>query len=731
MTTLRKTASRIDPVFPDTLGQSLYERFREEPDCLAVAVVDDQRRPVGLVERNAFVLKMAAEYGRALWAKRPISMIMDADPLVVEANAWVADFTAQALSDRASDLLRGFIVVEDGRYFGVGSALALLKHTSEATRKHADEMAALAAQLATANGDAHEARTFMSEIIENIPAMVFVKSAKDLSFVLMNKAGEEILGFPRDSLIGKSDRDFFPDDQVDCFAERDRAVLNSGEVCLIEEEQVRRADGSEVLLRTKKLAIKDQAGRPRYLLGVSEDITERRQHERLIARMAHYDPLTDLPNRVLFRQELEAALARTGRGAGPAQSVAVLCLDLDHFKTVNDTMGHPAGDALLKMVAHRLQGCLRSGDLVARLGGDEFAIVQATPEGANAAVRLAQRIVDALAAPFDLEGAVVVIGASVGIAMSPVDARQADELLKKADMALYRAKSEGRGAFHFFERGMDEALQRKRALEIDLRSALAGGQFELHYQPLYAFARDEIVGQEALLRWRHPTRGLVFPGEFIPLAEEIGLIAAIGEWVLRRACADAASWPNAHKLAVNISPVQFRSRDLVRSVVSALSVSGLSPSRLELEITESVLLSESSANSRMLHQLRQLGVRISMDDFGTGYSSLSYLRRFPFDKIKIDQSFVRDLPGNGEALAIIRAVVELGASLGMTVTAEGVETPEQLEELRKAGCHEAQGYLIGRPEPLPSALPLFAGEVATLHDAEAAAPQPKPDRAAA
>jgi len=432
-----------------------------------------------------------------------------------------------------------------------------------------------------------------------------------------------------------------------------------------------------------------------------------------IARLAHFDPLTDLPNRVLFQKSLSEALARRDR---KGDALAVHFVDLDRFKTVNDTLGHPLGDALLKIAAERLRGCVREGDTVARLGGDEFAVVQTGLDDANGATRLAARIVEAMAAPFDLQGHHVVIGASVGVSLAPNDGDDADELLKKADMALYRAKADGRGAYHFFERAMDEQLQARRALELDLRRALQAGEFELVYQPLYHLDAEQVTGCEALLRWYHPERGTVSPADFIPLAEEIGLIVQLGEWVLRRACAEAASWPEHVRLAVNLSPAQFRDRGLVRTVISALAASGLPAERLELEITESVLLQDSAANMAMLHDLKALGVRISMDDFGTGYSSLSYLRSFPFDKIKIDQTFVRDILEDSDAMAIIKAVLDLGASMGVTTTAEGVETLEQLNALRSQGCAEIQGYFISRPAPASEIAKMLGVSVAPVKD---------------
>jgi diguanylate cyclase (GGDEF)-like protein/PAS domain S-box-containing protein len=423
------------------------------------------------------------------------------------------------------------------------------------------------------------------------------------------------------------------------------------------------------------------------------DASDAMRAEARIRHMARHDALTGLANRVLFREEMEKALHRVRRG----DRMAVLCLDLDHFKSVNDTLGHPVGDGLLKSVTDRLRACLGETDTVARLGGDEFAILQVGIDEPEAAAWLARRVIEAVSEPYEIEGHQVVVGASVGIAVAPNNGADADQLLRNADMALYRAKSDGRGVCRFFEPQMDAQLQARRSLELALRKALAKGEFELFYQPLLDLRTDEISGCEALLRWNHPERGLVFPAEFIPLAEEIGLIVPLGELVLRQACLEAAKWPRPIKVAVNLSPAQFKSRNLVAAVVRALAASGLAASRLELEITETVLLLENEATVKTLHELRGLGVRISMDDFGTGYSSLSYLRSFPFDKIKIDQSFVRDLSDKQDCAAIIRAVAGLGSSLGMTTTAEGVETIEQLDQVIAEGCTEVQGYLFSPP----------------------------------
>ena len=426
-----------------------------------------------------------------------------------------------------------------------------------------------------------------------------------------------------------------------------------------------------------------------------QDITEATQAEAQISHLARHDALTNLPNRAVFRSNLEDALKRVPRG----DAIAVLCLDLDQFKAVDDTLGHPIGDGLLQEVADRLRECVRESDTAARLGGDEFAIILTTNVEPVGITSVASRIIESLSEPYTIAGHKVVIGTSVGIALAPEDGTSPDELLKNADLALYRAKSDGRGVYRFFEPGMDAKVRARRAMELDLRQALEKEEFELFYQPLINLSAREIVAFEALLRWRRPEQGLVAPNDFIPLAEEIGLIVPLGAWVLNQACAQAVTWPDHIRVSVNLSPVQFKSNTLVLSVMAALSASGLDPRRLELEITETVMMHDTEATLATLVRLRALGVSISMDDFGTGYSSLSYLRKFPFDKIKIDQSFVRGLSGEDESAAIVRAVTGLGRSLGMTTTAEGVETNDQLELLRREGCVEVQGFLFSAPVP--------------------------------
>ncbi|WP_244936570.1 EAL domain-containing protein [Methylobacterium currus] len=431
-----------------------------------------------------------------------------------------------------------------------------------------------------------------------------------------------------------------------------------------------------------------------------EDVTERRRSEARIAHMARHDALTGLPNRAQLQERLDAALAE--RGADEA--VSVLCLDLDGFKDVNDTHGHPVGDELLGLVARRLQEAVGGTALVGRLGGDEFAVIRCAPSHPAGVAALAERIVRLLRRPFEVQGHEVGIGTSVGLAMTTESGLTTAELLRRADVALYQAKASGRNGWRAFDPAMDADLQRRRQLGADLRSALAEGQLDLHYQPIVAADGSGLRAREALLRWRHPREGFVSPGEFIPIAEATGQIRRLGSWALARACADAAAWPADIKVAVNLSPAQFVGDSLVEEVTAALAASGLPPERLELEITESVLLQDDDATLAILHRLRALGIGTAMDDFGTGYSSLSYLRRFPFDKIKIDRCFVQGLGLDaGEetgSVEIVRATIGLGKALGMVVLAEGVETEAQAAILREAGCDELQGYLFGRPRPI-------------------------------
>jgi len=525
-------------------------------------------------------------------------------------------------------------------------------------------------------------------LFDNNPMPMWVFDVESTRFLSVNDAAVQHYGYSRSRFLSMKLQEIWPQDE---WSSHSQALQQVGSSHYSGHNwRHLKADGSEIQVLTygRRVAFD---GRDAFMVAVV-DITERRKAEARIAYMAHHDGLTNLANRELFQERLKQALETD-------KPVAVLCVDLDLFKNVNDSLGHPIGDRLLKLVADRLRAQVRGNNLAARLGGDEFAVILSSDVSPHEASDFASRLIQLLSAAYEIDGNEVMIGASIGIALSPGDGDTSEELLRNADLALYRAKEDGGGVHRFFEREMDRQAQMRRDMELDLRRALANGEFELHYQPLVDIATDRISGFESLLRWRHPEKGMISPADFIPVAEDIGLIVSIGEWVLREACNEAVKWSADVKIAVNLSPVQFRSRNLVQVVVSALANSGLSPKRLELEITESLFLAETETNLAILHQLRELGVSISMDDFGTGYSSLSYLRSFPFDKIKIDRSFVKDLARRSDCVAIVRAISGLGRSLNITTTAEGVETMDQLDWLRAEGCNQLQGFLFSAARP--------------------------------
>jgi diguanylate cyclase (GGDEF)-like protein/PAS domain S-box-containing protein len=546
-------------------------------------------------------------------------------------------------------------------------------------------------------------RLFLNQIIENVPTTIVVRDVNTGRYVLVNQAAVKHFGIPREQIVGKRPHEIFPKDSADVIEQHDADLLRSGGSMFFEDYPIVTPGQRQRFINVRKLVIRDNAQKPQFIVGVIEDVTDRKTSEARIAHMAHYDALTDLPNRVYFREQLEQALKRVKRG----EKLAVLFLDLDKFKGVNDTLGHQGGDELLKTVAERLKACVRETDIVARLGGDEFAIVQTDIEGAASATGLAERIHGALRQPCELEGNRFSMDASIGIAMAPADGTEADQLLQNADLAMYGAKANGRATYRFFEADMDAEMKARRALEFDLRQAIMCGELEMFYQPLVNIRDKSVVACEALLRWQHPTRGFVSPAEFIPVAEDAGLVNQLGEFALRTACAEAAAWRDDILVTVNVSPVQFKNDGLVPLVMSALAESGLPARRLELEITESVLLHDDELTLRILGQLRELGVRIAMDDFGTGYSSLNYLRRFPFDKVKIDRSFIEHIADDPSSLAIVQAVISIAKSRDITTTAEGVEKQEQLELLRALGCTEMQGYLFSPAKPAAELAPML------------------------
>nr|WP_280173942.1 bifunctional diguanylate cyclase/phosphodiesterase [Rhizobium sullae] len=557
----------------------------------------------------------------------------------------------------------------------------------------------------TAKRQLTDTRSLLDSIVDNLPVGVFVKDmAQDGRYILFNEACSVIVGRATDEVLGSTDRMIFPAAQTAILREQDSRAFDAGGTISF-EETIHGLDGVKRILRTAKKALPAPEGSPpRYLLGISQDVTEERAFEAKLAHMAMNDSLTGLPNRAAFAQHIELHAA----AATEASPIALLYLDVDHFKHINDSKGHAAGDTLLCQVAKRLSALAQEDDLVARLGGDEFALVLKLAE-VGRAERFAEQLLALLSAPFDLDGVNEHVTCSIGIALAPEHAEDADVLMRHADLALYAAKASGRSTYRFYEAEMRLEAERWHQLSIELRDALEKNQFELHYQPIVRLEDDGLAGFEALIRWHHPLRGLVAPTEFIPIAEETGLIVPIGEWVLREACRTAASWPGHLRIAVNLSVSQFRHNSLLSTVVAALDSSGLPPERLEVEITESVFLADVELSLPLLRALKELGIRIAIDDFGTGYSSFSYLRAFAFDKIKLDRSFVAGIENDAGSLAIIRAVVGIGSGFNATTLAEGVETKEQLKRLKQEGFGEAQGYLLGKAMPPARAEELIYG----------------------
>jgi diguanylate cyclase (GGDEF)-like protein/PAS domain S-box-containing protein len=528
-----------------------------------------------------------------------------------------------------------------------------------------------------------------------VPSPIIVKDIPSLQYRLINRAAEKYFGVDRSAVIGRTVDKVLAEDSAKLIEAEDRKSLESGRVGFFDEHTVVTPGNGTRVATALRLPVAGADGKAQYLISVIQDITDRKRDEQRIAHLAHHDPLTDLPNRMAFNECIAATLD-LAKASG--ESFALLSIDLDRFKTVNDVFGHAVGDTLLREIASRLAQASQ-GAFLARVGGDEFHVITPTGPQPATAEALAAKLCRALDTDIDIDGIPLRVRPTVGIAVFPQDGVDVLMLVANADAALFRAKSEARGSIRFFELAMDKQLRDKRVLQQDLRTAIVRGEIELHYQP-QAYIDGEITGFEALVRWHHPRHGLVSPGVFIPLAEESGIIIELGEWILRTACREAASWPRRLNIAVNLSPVQFQHGDLAKLTHEILLETGLSPARLELEITEGVLIDDFNRAVSILRRLKALGVRIAMDDFGTGYSSLSYLQSFPFDKIKIDQSFIANLGHSQQAATIVRAVIALSRGLKMPVVAEGVETQEQVKFLAAEWCNEIQGYFVGRPKPI-------------------------------
>ena len=554
-------------------------------------------------------------------------------------------------------------------------------------------------------------KKFLELVVDNIPVSLIVEDVRDGRYLLANRSAEAILNRRREDATGLTAADIFNPREAKLIIARDEAAIKKRGL-LAEEHPISTKDGLRLFL-TRRMTVLDEAGQPQYLIKTHEDVTDRRQTESRMAHMAYHDGLTDLPNRAAFLQALAQMIEAC---AGTGEEFAVLSLDLDGLKEINDVFGHATGDKLLIEVARRLQAAA-GGGVVARLSGDEFGLIidGKQPETGKA---LAQQLAEAIANEFVIDGKSVRTGVTTGISVFPHNGADAASLLANAGAALFRAKAKSRGTINVYEPEMDQQIRDRRVLHQDLSLAIKNGELSLHYQP-QAVARptvagSEVVGFEALARWQHPVRGFVPPSEFIPLAEESGLIVEMGEWILRDACKQAASWKVPMQIAVNLSPAQFTHGDLVGLVHSILLETGLAPDRLELEITEGVLIEDFDRGLALLRRLKALGVRISMDDFGSGYSSLSYLQAFPFDKIKIDRAFVVNLGRNPQSAAIVRAVIDLGHALEMSIVAEGVETQEQLGFLAEEGCDAVQGYFIGKPFPIGQYAALVGRKVADV-----------------
>ncbi len=546
-----------------------------------------------------------------------------------------------------------------------------------------------------AERELEDTRSFLNTIIENVPSPIIVKDIPGLKYLLINRAAEKYLGVNRADLLGKTATEVMPETSAEIIDAEDRKLVESGKSMFLDEHAVMTPGNGTRIVTATRLAVMGAENKPQYLISMIHDVTDRKRDELRLAHMAHHDALTGLPNRIAFNECIAATLSLA---ADSGESFAMLSLDLDRFKTVNDVFGHTIGDRLLRELAGRLeQAC--QGAFLARTGGDEFHVITPCGPQPASAEALAEKLCAALDADIDIDGVPLRVGLTVGVAIFPQDAADASTLVANADAALARAKSERRGSIRFFEQSMDRQLREKRALQQDMRTALGRDEFALHYQP-QANIDGEVNGFEVLVRWHHPRYGMIAPNTFIPLAEESGIIIELGEWILRAACREAASWPRPLDIAINLSPVQFQHGDLPKLVHEVLLDTGLAPARLVLEITEGVLIGEFNRGVAILRRLKHLGVRIAMDDFGTGYSSLSYLQSFPFDKIKIDKSFIANLGHSQQAATIVRAVIALGHGLDLPVVAEGVETKEQLKFLADEQCDEIQGYFIGRPKPI-------------------------------
>jgi len=694
MSTLKALARMVEPLTPGMPGDSAYERFAADPLLPLLPVVDGSGRPVGLIERNAFLTRFGGHYGRATYGRRPVTLLMESEPLTVEASVQASDFATLALSDAdgRQQLSQGFIVLDGGIYAGVGLLTDLLRATMDERARAMSALSELAADLRVSNFELDRHRRLVDAVIEHMPLLVAVRAQRDGRILLINRIGATMLGATPESLIGR-----LPGAVAPSWLGRQlaRAARHLAGPAAGRDVRFRSIPGAPPrVLHMAQVPIANGGGEP-LMLVVAEDVTEIRRSVSRIAELAHFDSLTGLPNRAQWQQRLTTLCGEA------VPELALLAIDLDRFKPVNDTWGHGVGDAVLREVSRRLAAVVRPGDMAARLGGDEFAIIVGGPDATVTAMRTADAVIAAIQRPFHVDGRIVQIGASIGMAVVPEDCAGAADLIRDADLALYRAKADGKGVWRRFSAEVRAAVERRQRLEEDLRHALDNGEVSIHVQPQFSLIENRINGFECLMRWHHPEFGAIPPTTFIPIAEEAGLIGPLGEWAIRRACMLAAQLPEDITVAVNVSGSQFGQPGLVACVAQALAQAGIAPERLELEITESVLMAEGPQALRNVGLLRDLGVRLALDDFGTGYASFAYLQRFAFDRLKLDRSFVEGLPEARTSRAIVASMVVLARELGAAVTAEGVETEAQIAALRELGCADVQGYLIGEPAADP------------------------------
>jgi diguanylate cyclase (GGDEF)-like protein/PAS domain S-box-containing protein len=656
------------------------------PVCVAAKSIEDRRY---IFANRAF--ERFSRFSRdAIVGKR-------ADEIFRPATADSIEQADQAAIDSPEGYFRNEYAVERGPEKRILASNRVIARNEKNQPEFLIAMLEDVTERRSLSHELEDTKKFLELVVDNIPVSLIVERVSDGRYMLANRSAETILNRRREDATGLTAADIFNPKEAKLIIARDEAAIKKRGL-LTEEHPISTKDGLRLFL-TRRMTVLDEAGEPQYLIKTHEDVTNRRQTESRMAHMAYHDGLTDLPNRAAFLQAL-AQMIEACEGTG--EEFAVLSIDLDGLKEVNDVFGHATGDKLLIEVANRLQASARGG-VVARLSGDEFGLIIDGKQPVTG-VLLAEQLAEVMGKEFQIDGKSVRTGVTTGISIFPHNGADAASLLANAGAALFRAKAKSRGSITIYEPEMDQQIRDRRVLHQDLSLAIKNGELSLHYQPQAkartSVAASEIIGFEALARWLHPVRGYVSPVDFIPLAEESGLIIEMGEWILREACREAASWPMPLQIAVNLSPAQFMHGDLVGLVHSILLETGLAPGRLELEITEGVLIEDFERGLALLRRLKALGVRISMDDFGSGYSSLSYLQAFPFDKIKIDRGFVMNLGRNPQSAAIVRAVIDLGHGLGMSIVAEGVETQEQFSFLADEGCDALQGYLIGKPLPI-------------------------------